>query len=426
MKRSLLAILALSYACSANAQWSEVQKLGTGGEAFVSTDGKGNVYATSHEPSKLYVSHDYGKTYGISHDLPESMCDVCSTVAPDGRLYVIYIRPGVSGMQVVTSSDKGATIEKVGALLGPYDREWIVVHPTTGEVGFDYSDGYIGGPKSKGVFYASSTDEGKTFKTVARIDKEPTGSYPVDPYLTIGSGGRIYAAWATSTDYDKIEKYKVATSDDGGKTWANHTEMATTHAAFGDTQERWMLGSIVAVGKDTAMMVYQDYLNLTVDGQEMKPLLAFYRLTTDGGQTWSSAKTCLSPKEIEQTMRDFIKGGGKSALVGTYCQTLPWVCTDPKGQIHLAFVDNRSGVKKVGDKNVGLWQVRTSTWTDPAKGFGASERVSHDWAAIRPPLDFLSCCSDGDNMWTIWTENPEKVGGWDFSGDLYIAHKNLK
>ncbi|HVT13122.1 MAG TPA: sialidase family protein [Fimbriimonadaceae bacterium] len=425
MKRCLLTLLSLSLASVALCQWKDVQKLGTGGEAFVSTDGKGNVYATSHEPAKLYVSHDFGKTFAISHDLPESMCDVCSTVAPDGRLYVIYIRPGVSGMQVVTSSDKGANIEKAGALLGSYDREWIVVHPTTGQVGFDYSDGYIGGPKSKGVFYASSSDEGKTFKTLARIDREPAGSYPVDPYLTIGSEGRIYAGWATTADCNKIDKYKAAVSNDGGKTWTNQTEIGATHAAFGDTQERWMLGSIAAVGKDTAMMVYQDYLSLTVDGKEVKPLLAFYRVTTDGGQTWSSPKPCLSPKEIEQTLHDFLKAGGPSALVGTYCQTLPWICSDPKGRIHLAFVDNRSGTSKVNDKTVGLWHVRTATW-DPASGFGASERVSSDWAAIRPPLDFLSCCSDGDNMWVIWTENPEKVAGWDFSGELYIGHKSLQ
>jgi hypothetical protein len=426
MKRTSLACFALALSCISMAQWADVKKLGMGGESYVSTDGKGMVYATSHQPCKLYVSSDFGKTFGINHDLPESFCDVTSTVGPDGKLYVIYIRPGVSGMQVVTSADKGKTIEKVGSLMGPFDREWIVVNPITNEVGFNYSNGYIGGPKSKGIFYAASTDGGKTFKEIARIDKEPEGSYPIDPYLTIGSGGRIYAAWATSTDYNKIDKYKVAVSDDGGKTWTNHTEMGTTHAAFGDTQERWMLGSITATGKNTAMAVYQDYMNLNVDGTEIRPLLALYRTTVDGGKTWSSPKTCMSQVEIDKSLKDFIRNGGQSGLVGTYCQTLPWVGADPKGQIHIAFVDNRSGSQKVGEKMVGLWQVRFSTWKNVSSGFGPSERVSHDWASVRPPLDFIGCCSDGANAWVIWTENPRRVEGWDFSGDLFIASKQLK
>ena len=80
---AFLALAALSVA-----QWPDVQRLGQGGESFVSTDGKGNVYATSHQPCKLYVSHDFGKSFAKSHDLPESFCDVTSTLGPDGTLYV--------------------------------------------------------------------------------------------------------------------------------------------------------------------------------------------------------------------------------------------------------------------------------------------------------------------------------------------------
>lgn len=425
MKRSPLPLLSLALAAIASAQWTDVKKLGPGGESYVSTDGKGAVYATSHQPCKLYVSKDFGKTFESNFDLPDAFCDVTSTVGPDGQLYVIYIKPNVAGMQVAKLSSDGKLVEKAGSLAGPFDREWIVVNPVTGEVGFNYSNGYIGGPKSKGIFYAASSDQGKTFKEISRVDKEPEGSYPVDPYLTIGTGGRIYAGWATSTDYNRIDKYMVATSDDGGKTWANHTEMGTTHAGFGDTQERWMLGSIQAVGKDTAMMVYQDYLSLKVDGEEVKPLLAFYRITTDGGKTWSSAKPCLSAKEIDASMRSFLKANGKSGIVGTYCQTLPWICADPKGRVHLAFVDNRGGSQQLGTRKVGVWQVRFSTWTS-GSGFSPSERVSHDWVSVRPPLDFLGCCSDGTNAWITWTENPEHVTGWDFTGDLYIGHKELK
>src|SRR4030088_3107918 len=99
MTRFLFATLAVVASTTAFGQWTDIQKLGVGGESYVSTDGKGAVYATSHLPSKLYLSKDLGKTFAPALDLPDSMCDVCSTVAPNGKLYVIYIRPNVSGMQ---------------------------------------------------------------------------------------------------------------------------------------------------------------------------------------------------------------------------------------------------------------------------------------------------------------------------------------
>ena len=425
MKRfSAVALFALS--CLSQAQWSDVKNLGTGGESYVSVDGKGNVYATCHNPSKLFVSHDFGATFETGLDLPDSFCDVTSTVGPDGKLYVVYLKPGVKGIQVVTSSDTGKTIAKAGSHDGPYDREWIVVHPKTGEVGFDYSDGYIGGPKSKGVYYAASKDGGMSFERISRIDREPEGSYAVDPYLTVGSEGRLYAAWAYSTDYDHIAGYRCAASEDGGKTWSIPFTLATAHAEFGDTQERWMLGSILAIGPDTVMGIYQDYAVLDVDGQEMRPLLAYYRLSKDGGKTWSKAKACLSANEITSAMKSFnAKGRDLRSTVPNYMQTLPWVAADPKGRVHMAFVDNRVGQTFVSGKTVGQWHVRLATW-DPAKdAFGTSEAVSHTWAAERPPLDFIGCAADAKNVYVTWTENPNKVGGWDFTGNFFFARKSM-
>lgn len=426
MTRTASLVATILVAASAPAQWSDIKKLGQGGESYVSTDGKGNVYATAHQPQKLYVSGDFGATFGLSHDLPDSFCDVTSAIGPDGKLYIIYLVPGVKGIQVVRSSDFGKTIRKVGRIEGPYDREWIIVNPVTGEIGFNYSDGYIGGPKSKGIFYASSSNQGESFKTIARVDKGPEGEYAVDPYLTVGTGGRIYAAWAVSFDYDHIDKYMFASSDDGGKTWGNHTMIGATHPSLGDTQERWMLGSVVAVGKDTVMAIYQDYAEVEVDGATEHPLLAYFRVSKDGGKTWGESKPCLSAKEIESAIRSFRTSRDRNSTVSNYVQTLPWVSADPKGRVHLAFIDNRSGQKNTNNKRVGLWQTRYASWTATEASFSASERVSHDWACERPPLDFIGCCSDGNSVWITWTENPGQTEGWGFSGELFIGKRAVK
>ncbi len=422
---ALLIPAALAAAAQGAAPWSDVQRLGTGGEAFLSTDGKGAVYATCHLPCKLFVSHDHGKTFQISHNLPESFCDVNTAVGPDGKLYVVYIKPGVKGLQVMLSPDRGATLYRGGALDGPYDREWIVVDPVTGHIGYNFSDGYIGGPKSKGIYFAASTDKGQSFRKLSRIDREPEGSYAVDPYLAVGAGGRLYSAWAVSTDYNRIDGYKFAASDDGGKSWKHHAELAMTHHELGDTQERWMLGALVAIGKDSVMAIYQDYGSIDVDGRTEQPLLAYFRISADGGKTWSPARTCFQTAEIEAAIRSFRVSASRSSSVSNYVQTLPWASADPHGRVHVALVDNRSGQKNIGDKRVGWWQVRFATWASGGAGFGTSERVSADWAAERPPLDFIGLCADADYAWVIWTQNPDKVSGMDFTGDLYVGRKTL-
>jgi hypothetical protein len=411
---------------SAQGQWTDVQKLGTGGESFVSTDDKGNVYVTCHQPCKMLVSNDWGVSFGSNHSLPDAFCDVTTAIGPDGKLYIIYIKPGVKGLEVVTSSDKGKSIAPAGTHDGPFDREWIVVNPVTGEIGFNYSDGYIGGPKSKGIFYAASKDGAKTFARIGRVDKEPAGSYPVDPYLAVGTGGRLYAAWATSEDYDHIDAYKFAASEDGGKTWINHTTLGTTHGGHGDTQERWMLGSLVATGPDTVMAIYQDYAALNVDGIEIRPLLAYYRVSRDGAKSWTKGRPCLTSDEITLAIRSFLKNGSdRKSTVPNYMQTLPWACADPKGRIHLALVDNRAGQTSVNKKNVGLWQVRFTSWNPTKDIFTPSEKVSHSWAAERPPLDFIGCAADSKHAYITWTENPNRTSGWDFTGDLYFGKKAL-
>jgi hypothetical protein len=426
MNRTSLLLSAALLCPLAPAQWLDIQRLGTGGEAYLSTDGKGNVYATSHQPCKLYVSNDFGKTFNISHSLPDSFCDVTHAVGPDGRLYVVYIKPGVKGLQVVTSSNKGVSLGMGGSIDGPYDREWIVVNPVTGEVGINYSDGYIGGPKSKGIFFSSSSDGGKTFKQLSRVDNEIEGSYAVDPYLAVGTGGRLYSAWAISTDYDHIDGYKFAASEDGGKTWKYHTELAMTHPNWGDTQERWMLGCLVAVGRDTVVAFYQDYASVEVDGEEYRPLLTYFRVSVDGGKTWERARPCAPDGELKEAIRQHASTRQETASIPNYVQSLPWACADPSGRVHLAFVDNRAGQVNVSGKRVSVWQVRFATMADVKSGFAVSERVSNDWSAERPPLDFIGCAADAENAWVIWTQNPNKVSGWDFTGDLYVGRKKLR
>lgn len=407
-----------------SAQWKDRVSLGQGGEAKVATDDKGNVYATCHQPCKFYVSHDWGASFGEPKLLENAMCDMDVYAWPDGRVNVVHIKNGVSGMQPWYSTDFGKTLFPGKGIDGPLDREWLAVNPVNGEVYFNYSHGYIGGPKSTGIFLAASTDGGKTFvPRGGRVDREKEGSYPVDPYLSNSSDGKIYAMWANSADFNTIDNFRFAVSTDGGKTFANHQTIAEFSKKLGDTQERWMLGCMVATGRNTVVAFYPDYEEITVDGKTTHPMLTHYKVSIDGGKTFGPGRTVLSTQEIEASIRSF--EAAKKADGGIYIETMPWACADPSGRIHIAFQDNRVGNAAAADGILTKWHVRFATCSDLNKGFGESERVSDDVICKRPPLDFLSCAADSKRAYVIWTETPNNKGDWSFSGDLYVARKVL-
>ncbi len=410
----------------ASAQWKDRISLGQGGESKIATDDHGNVYATCHQPCKFYVSHDWGASFGEPKLLENAMCDVDVYAWPDGRVNVVNIKNGVSGMQPWYSTDFGKTLNAGKGIDGPLDREWLAVNPLNGEVFFNYSHGYIGGPKSTGIFLAASTDGGKTFEPRGgRVDREKEGSYPVDPYLSNSSDGKIYAMWANSADFNTIDNFRFAVSNDGGKTFEFHQTIAEFNKKWGDTQERWMLGCMVATGKNTVVVFYPDYEEMSVDGKTSRPMLVHYKVSKDGGKTFGEGRTVLPKSEIESAIRSVEASRKTDSGTAIYIETMPWACADPSGRLYLAFQDNRSGQTQAADAVLNRWHVRFASCSDLVKGFVESERVSDDVACKRPPLDFLSCAADSKRAYVIWTETPNNKSDWAFSGDLYVARKIL-
>jgi len=410
----------------ANAQWSDVKQLGQGGESTVATDGKGNVYATAHEPCTLYMSRNWGATFSEKKDFPDGFCDIHVYAWPNGQVNVSFLKANVSGISAYYSKDSGKTIAKGVALDGPLDREWLAPNLANGETYFDFSRGYIGGPKSEGVFLAASTDGGKTFAQRSRIDKEPAGDYPVDPYLVTSSEGRIYGMWTTSRDYNTIDKFDFAYSTDNGHTFTGQQTLATLHKNLGDTQERWMLGCITAFGKGKVCVVYPNYAQIKVDGKDYTPMLLYYRYSSDGGATFSPEQTVSSTNEIEKAIRHFDSFKATDQNFGFYVQTLPWLCTDPYGRFYIAYQDNRTGQGKIKDADIDRWAVRFARSNDPSKGFAFSEQVSKPVTSIRPPLDFLSCSADKKYAYISWTEAPDVPTGWPFTGNLWFGRKPIE
>lgn len=418
-------VLLFCLAASAHAQWTDVKKLGQGGESTVATDGKGNVYVAAHEPCEVYVSHDYGASFANRKEFPDGFCDMDVIAWPSGRVNVSFIKPNVSGLASYYSMDNGESFLKGSAIDGPLDREWLAPNLINGDLYMDYSHGYIGGPKSTGVFLATSKNQGKTFEQTCRIDQESSDDHPVDPYLVSSSDGRIYAMWSTTRDDNTIDRYDFAYSTDGGKTFKGHQVIGTIHKALGDSQERWMLGALTSSGKSDVLALYADYAKVEVDGNTYKPLLIFYRLSTDGGASFSEPQTVSSTEEIQQSIRQYQQRKHTDSNVGYYLQTLPWACADGYGHFHVVFEDNRSGQAQTNDTYFNRWQVRMATLSGDGT-FGDSEQVSHAYVSKRPPLDFISCAADKRRLYVSWTETPGSGGDWNFTGELFVGRKILR
>jgi hypothetical protein len=421
--RTTILAVALALTATADAQWKDRKQLGRGGESSIATDGKGNLFATSHQPSQLFVSRDFGASWEKTKDFAAAICDLHVIASPDGKVFVAYMKSG--GLTVWSSADSGKTLTEGKSHDGPFDREWLALNPVNNELYMDYSHGYIGGPASEGVFLAASKDNGKSFERRSRVDKEPATSYPVDPYLQTGTDGRIYAMWGVSKDKNTIDSFALSFSADSGKTFQGHTTIGKMHKEWGDTQERWMLGSLTAVGKSTVVAFYPDYAEVVVDGRSYYPLLHYYRVSTDGGKTFSDPKPITPQSEIEAGIRSVAaKSGGDTKQ--RYIQTLAWSCAGPDGRVHVAWQDNRAGQTDVNGTKLDQWHVRFATSDDLSKGFGPSDQVSDTIAAGRPPLDFLSCTVDSNRAYVIWTEEPNTPPAvWPFSGNLYVARKIL-
>lgn len=409
----------------ASAQWADLKQIGTGGEAFVAADGKGNVYVTSHIPAQLLISRDFGDTFDKPFNFRNALGDLHVVTWGDGRLHLVYMYGQAEGLKSWFSTDAGKTLTEGQPFPGPYDREWIAVNPKTNEVYLNYSDGYIGGPDSKGIYLAASADGGKTFARRSRIDDEPVGKFAVDPYLSNTPSGRLFAAWAVSADKDTIESYRFAMSDDGGKTWQRRQTIATTHKELGDTQERWMLGGILSVGEDTVICYYQDYMEFEVAGKKHRPLLTLYRKSTDGGATFSEPTTLTSKAEIERAIAGYTRGRKGEKNFPIYIQSLPWMSADPSGNVHAVFQDNRAGQGWFEGEPLNLWAVRHLTSPAGKDAFGESEKVSQEYIARRPPLDFMACAADATRLYVVWTESTNPRGDWEFTGKLMLARKKL-
>lgn len=404
---------------AAQAQWADVKSLGFGGEPSLAVDGNGKVFLTCHISSRLFVSPDWGATFAEKQAFMDACCDVAVAARPNGDLAVSYMSSALDGIKVWSSTDGGTSMVRGNALSGPLDREWIAYDRLDGAVHMVYSNGYIGGPLSQGVYHAKSVDNGLNYVQTGRIDLSVAPDRAVDPHVAIGDTGRVYALWGVTSDTDTIDRIDFAYSDDGGLSFTGHKTLGAIQKSLGDSQERWMYTCLVSVGKDTVYAFFHNYSEVTVAGSTYRPLLLKYCKSTDGGVTFGPAVNVLSDLELTAAITSY-----ESKKLGTsnhamYIQTLGWACADPFGRVHVVWQDDRAGQGLFQGQALNYWHVRHSVTASDT--FLPSDRVSKNVLMMRPPLDFISMAADKRHVYVSWVESPNDTLEWVFNGGLFIG-----
>lgn len=392
---------------------------GDGGEPVLQTDGNGRVYLACHQDARILLSSDWGASFSLKQSFPSSCCDM--SLARNGENVVVtYLSAAMNGVRSWVSPDGGNNFSAGIAPSGPLDRQWTAFDPSSGSYYLTYSKGYIGGPPSTGVFMAKSQDAGQNFVELARTDIESVPNLPVDPYVAVSSTGTVYSMFATTSNNDKIDKFAFSYSTDGAASFQGHQTLATTSQALGSTQERWMYGWLTASGPSYVLALYVDYKQIIVDQVEYKPLLVHYRVSSDGGQSFSAAATLTPISEIENAIRSFEANRLGTVNYPYYIQMQPVACVDPYGVVHVAYVDNRDGQGLISGIPNNIWHVRH---TKGKYNFSGSQRVSASTNQRRPNLDFMSIAADSAYVYVSWSQLPNSTLDWNFTGNLFVARK---
>ena len=157
------------------------------------------------------------------------------------------------------------------------------------------------------VYYAQSSDEGRSFSQPVTVDFETTGAAHGHPVLAVGPNGRVHIAWEDRRNGNWDIYY--AHSDDG-ETFSPPVRVND------DATDRDQARPALAVGRDGSVhLAWQDSRNGDWD--------IYHARSTDGGASFGA----------NVRVNDETRGQQEDPVIGV----------DSQGRVHVAWADERSG-----------------------------------------------------------------------------------
>ena len=158
---------------------------------------------------------------------------------------------------------------------------------------------------NRGLYLASSTDQGTTFGEGVLINNQVGGTTASYPSLIVGTDNTLYVVW---TDHLSGQNVYFAYSTDGGQSFS--TVKVNDEAS--------QVASRAVMGMDSSGALYVAWTD-----QRQQSWDIYFARSTDGGQTWSA----------DLKMNDH---------AGSASQNHPTLAVDSNGTLYLAWRDTRN------------------------------------------------------------------------------------
>lgn len=261
------------------------------------------------------------------------------------------------GISVASSQDNGKTWNApvVVTFVSGYspDKPWLEVDQVSPNKNTLYVSSTQFASNSNSVIYvAHSTDNGKTWTSVA---VSPTGVFPnVNQFsdLAVDSSGNVYVSYLNCTANGKAgdcggtsSKMYVQKSSDGGVTWSSQVAADTVtlapdscfcgfYGSLPNTDER--VSDIPVIAADTSGGVRNGQLYLVDYSWTGTYMQVRVTSSTDGGNTWSTP----------------VPVAGNSQ---THDQFFPWINVDNAGHPGVTWLDRRDDPNNINYEAFATW-----------------------------------------------------------------------
>ncbi len=238
-------------------------------------------------------------------------------VGPKGEVYVAWEDFSTPGMRISKSTDGGRTfgadgvddrlvapIEFIGKQAPPatcqgrrilngfidaaFEFPSLAINPVNGEV-YVIFDSHPPGPDQSDVYFARSSDGGRSWSPSARLNDDNTKTDQFMPAVTVAPNGAVAAIWYDRrNDPHNDLKFDIymAVSADGGRTWQPNQRITTASSDVPPLDPNF----------DSVRPCYMgDYIHITADS---KSFYLAWRDNRDHGLTWKTLSDMPTPREL--------------------------------------------------------------------------------------------------------------------------------
>src|SRR5262249_41802012 len=248
-------------------------------------------------------SPDCGKTGNKPADVtatPGVASEPDVKVGPDGAIHVVWL--DTTGSETAPdvwfagSTDGGKTWSKAVNVSNTPGKSMTpsIAMGANGAIAVVWGD-TTSGAQSPDVFFSGSTDGGKTWSKSIDVSNTPGISSEAD--VTIDAKGHIYVAWTDTSASAKSPDIMVSASTDGGKTWSKPVDASNTPGVSADA-------AIASTGAGTIAVVWVD----TSEGEANADVWS--TVSTNGGKSFKKASN-LSKSPGMSKEPDVTVAGGK-------------------------------------------------------------------------------------------------------------------